>query len=134
MIGINTAVAGVGLGLAVPINDTTRRIIGSLMSEGRFRRAYLGIAGSTVALPPPIAARVGHADGVRIAEVVPGSPAAAGLRRGDLLLQLDGVPVTSSGDLQRIMTVESIGRRMEATVLRNGALVDVVLVLRELSV
>jgi len=134
VVGINTAVAGVGLGLAVPINDTTRRIIGSLMSEGRFRRAYLGIAGSTVALPPPIAARVGHADGVRIAEVVPGSPAAAGLRRGDLLLQLDGVPVTSSGDLQRIMTVESIGRRMEATVLRNGALVDVVLVLRELPV
>ena len=134
VVGVNTAVAGIGLGLAVPINDTTRRIIASLMSEGRFRRAYLGIAGATVALPPPIAARVGHKDGVRIAEVVPGSPAAAGLRPGDLLLQLDGVPVTSSGDLQRIMTVESIGRRMEATVLRNGALVDVVLVLRELSV
>jgi S1-C subfamily serine protease len=133
VIGVNTAVAGIGLGLAVPINDTTRRIVASLMSEGRFRRAYLGIAGSTVALPPPIAARVGHKDGVRIAEVVPDSPAAAGLRRGDLLLQLDGVPVTSSGDLQRIMTVESIGRRMEATVLRNGALVDVVLVLRELT-
>ena len=63
-----------------------------------------------------------------------GSPAAGGLRPGDLLLQLDGVPVTSSGDLQRIMTVEAIGRRMEATVLRNGALVDVVIVLRELTV
>jgi S1-C subfamily serine protease len=134
VVGVNTAVAGIGVGLAVPINDTTRRIIASLMSEGRFRRAYLGIAGATVALPPPIASRVGHTDGVRIAEVVPGSPAAAGLRPGDLLLQLDGVPVTSSGDLQRIMTVEAIGRRMEATVLRNGALVDVVLVLRELSV
>jgi S1-C subfamily serine protease len=134
VVGVNTAVAGVGLGLAVPINDTTRRIIASLMSEGRFRRAYLGIAGATVALPPPVATRVGHPSGVRIAEVVPGSPAAAGLRPGDLLLQLDGVPVTSSGDLQRIMTIDAIGRRMEATVLRNGALVDVVIVLRELTV
>jgi S1-C subfamily serine protease len=134
VVGVNTAVAGVGLGLAVPVNATTRRIVASLMSEGRFRRAYLGIAGATVALPPPVAARVGHASGVRIAEVVPGSPAAGGLRPGDLLLQLDGRPVTSSGDLQRIMTADSIGRRMEATVLRNGALVDVVLVLRELTV
>src|SRR5213080_2675945 len=58
VIGVNTAVAGVGLGLAVPINDATRRIIGALMSEGRFRRAYLGIAGGTRPLPPRLAREV----------------------------------------------------------------------------
>ena len=52
VIGINTAVAGVGLGLAVPINQATRTIIGALMTDGRFRRAYLGIAGGTRPLPP----------------------------------------------------------------------------------
>jgi hypothetical protein len=101
------------------------------MSEGRFRRAYLGIAGSTVALPPPIAARVGHADGVRIA----GRAGQPGRRRPAPRRPAAAARTASPsphGDLQRIMTVESIGRRMEATVLRNGALVDVVLVLREL--
>ncbi len=132
VIGINTAVAGVGLGLAVPINATTRRILGSLMTEGRVRRAYLGLAGSTAALPPQLAARTGRRTGVRVAEVVPGSPAAGGLRVGDLVLTLDGAPVSTSGDLQRLMVAEAIGRRMEVTVVRNGALVDVVLVAAEL--
>jgi S1-C subfamily serine protease len=132
VVGVATAVAGVGLGLAVPINDTTRRIIASLMSEGRVRRAYLGVVGATMPLPPRIAARFGRSSGVRIAEVVPGSPAAAGLRPGDLLLRIDDAAVSSSGDLQRMMTAEAIGRRMEATVLRNGALVDVLIVAEEL--
>ena len=134
VVGINTAVAGIGLGLAVPVNHTTRRIVASLMSEGRFRRAYLGIVGATVALPPQVAKRFGRPTGVQISDVVAGSPAAAGLRAGDLLLELDGHPVTSSGDLQRVMTAEAIGRRMEATVIRNGALVDVVIVAEELAV
>src|SRR2546427_5570159 len=55
VVGINTAVAGVGLGLAVPINAATRRIVGALMTEGRFRRAHLGIAGGPRPLPPRLA-------------------------------------------------------------------------------
>lgn len=133
VVGVNTAVAGIGLGLAVPINDTTRRIISSLMTEGRVRRAYLGLAGATAALPPQLAARTGRRTGVRVAEVVPGSPAAGGLLPGDLVLTLDGQPVSTSGDLQRLMVAEAIGRRMEVTVVRNGALVDVVLVAAELA-
>jgi S1-C subfamily serine protease len=133
VIGVNTAVAGIGLGLAVPINATTRRIIGSLMTDGRVRRAYLGLAGSTAALPPQLAARTDRRTGVRVAEVVPGSPAAGGLCPGDLVLTLDGQPVATSGDLQRLMVAEAIGRRMEVTVVRNEALVDVVLVAAELA-
>src|SRR5207247_3501612 len=52
VVGINTAVAGVGLGLAVPINSATRRIVAALMTERRFRPAYLGIAGGPRPLPP----------------------------------------------------------------------------------
>src|SRR5207244_2645474 len=63
VVGINTAVAGVGLGLAVPINDATRAIVGALMSEGRFRRAYLGIGGGTRPLPPRLARELGRAAG-----------------------------------------------------------------------
>src|SRR4029453_8498398 len=60
VVGINTAVAGLGLGLAVPIDATTRKIIGALMSEGRFRRAYIGIAGGSRPLPPGAASRLGR--------------------------------------------------------------------------
>src|SRR6266567_2200890 len=87
VVGINTAVAGVGLGLAVPINDATRAIIAALMSEGRFRRAYLGIAGGTRPLPPRLARELGRSAGVEVVEVVSGSPAAeAGLRAEDLIV------------------------------------------------
>jgi S1-C subfamily serine protease len=121
VIGINTAVAGVGLGLAVPINEATRRVIGSLMSEGRVRRAYLGIAGGPRPLPPQARARYGRRSAVEVSEVVPGSPAAsAGLRGEDLLLEVAGTPIERVEDLQRLMTAELIGREVRMTVLRSG--------------
>ena len=110
VVGINTAVAGIGLGLAVPINETTRKIIGALMSEGRFRRAYLGIAGGPRPLPPRLARELGRETGVEIVEVVEGSPAAlAGLRAEDLIVELNGIAVAGVDDLQRLMTGELIG-------------------------
>src|SRR6185312_4138808 len=122
VIGINTAVAGVGLGLAVPINQATRTIIGALMTDGRFRRAYLGIAGGTRPLPPRVAARLQRASGVEVVEVVEGSPAAqAGLRPEDLIVELDGVPVQSVDDIQRLMVGELIGSQVHARVLREGS-------------
>src|ERR671937_51740 len=75
VIGINTAVAGVGLGLAVPVNAATRRIIGALMTDGRFRRAYIGIAGGARPLPPRVARELGRDAGVEGVEVAPRSPA-----------------------------------------------------------
>jgi serine protease Do len=122
VIGINTAVAGIGLGLAVPINRATRTIVGALMAEGRFRRAYLGIAGGTRPLPPRLATQLGRKRGVEVVEVVEGSPAAqAGLRPEDLIVELNGTPVEAVDDVQRLMVAELIGARVRARVLREGA-------------
>jgi len=133
VVGVNTAVAGIGLGLAVPINASTRRILATLMRDGRVRRAYLGVAGSRAPLPPRLAERFGRRHGVRLAEVVAGSPAGqAGLYADDLILSVAGTPIVTPGDLQRLMTEETIGQPVELTVWRRGALVDVVAVPREL--
>jgi S1-C subfamily serine protease len=127
VVGINTAVAGIGLGLAVPINATSRRIIAALIRDGRVRRAYLGVVCVPAPVPPALRERVGRAEGLRVAEVVPSGPAArAGLRTGDLLLTAAGGPVASAQDLQRLMFGEAIGRPLAITVVRNGALVDVI--------
>ena len=134
MVGVNTAVAGVGVGLAVPINDTTQRLIMTLMTYGRIRRAWLGIAGAQAPLPPALAARLARRTGLHIAQVVSGSPAAeAGLRRGDIVVAIDGETIATSTAVQRLMVEGAIGRRVEVTVWRNGALVDVVALPRELS-
>jgi S1-C subfamily serine protease len=127
VVGINTAVAGVGLGMAVPVNATTRRIISALMRDGKVRRAYLGLVSVPGPLPAPLQERFGRKSGLRVSEVVPGSPAdRAGLRSGDLLLTAAGKPVEKAQDLQRLMFAEAIGQPLAITVMRNGALVDVI--------
>ncbi|MCU1678370.1 MAG: hypothetical protein JWM93_3128 [Frankiales bacterium] len=134
VVGINTAVAGVGLGLAVPINTTTRRIIATLTAGQRVRRAYLGVATVPAPLPADLAQRIGRPNGLRIAHVEPDSPAArAGLRRGDLVLSFDGEPVSSAQSVQRRLLAEAIGGRLAITVYRNGAMVDVIAEPVELS-
>jgi len=135
MVGVNTAVAGIGVGLAVPINSTTREIIAALMSAGRVRRAWLGISGVQVPLAPELAERIGSPTGLQVAGVSDGSPAAeAGLRRGDIVVELDKQTVVTTTAVQRLMVENAIDRRIEITVWRNGALVDVVLQPRELDV
>jgi S1-C subfamily serine protease len=135
VVGINTAVAGVGLGLAVPINEVTRKIIGALMRDGRFTRAYIGIAGGSRPLPPRLARELGRAACVEVVEVVEGSPAAkAGLRPEDLIVAVWGMPVEGADDLQRLMAGELIGERVTAAVVREGRQLDVELVPVELDV
>jgi serine protease Do len=134
VVGINTAVAGVGLGLAVPVSATTRRILESLRADGRVRRGYLGLVGAPAPLPAEIAARLGRPRGLRVAEVVAGSPAAhAGLRAGDLVVSADREPVSDAQGLQRRLFAASIGRTMPVTVLRGAAMVDVLAVPTELA-
>src|SRR5437763_1453139 len=126
LVGVNTAVAGVGLGLAVPINATTRRIIAALMSEGRFRRAYLGIAGGRRPLPPRAADALDRRYGVEIVQIVEGSPAAAaGLKQEDLILDIDDTPGQQPGDLQRLMISERIGREVCVRIFRTGEILEV---------
>jgi serine protease Do len=133
VVGINTAVAGVGLGLAVPVNEATRAIVGALMTDGRFRRAYLGIAGGSRPLPPRVARRLGRESGVEVVQVAEGSPAdRAGLRPEDLIVELDGVPVVDVGDVQRLMVVEKIGVGVPVRVLREGRELELSLVPAEL--
>jgi serine protease Do len=135
VVGINTAVAGVGLGLAVPINATTRRIVSALMRDGRVRRAWIGIAGGARPLPPRVAASLGRDRAIEVVEVIEGSPADhAGLRAEDLIVGVDGLPVRGVDDLQRLMTEERIGARCALDVVREGSSRTLELVPRELDV
>jgi S1-C subfamily serine protease len=133
VVGINTAVAGIGVGLAVPVNPTTQRIVYALLHDGRVRRAYLGLVTSPAPLPPVWADRMDRRSALRVVEVVAGSPAeASGLRPGDLVLAVNGLPLGDAQSLQRQLFESAIGRRTEITVLRNGAMVDAVAVPGEL--
>jgi S1-C subfamily serine protease len=125
VIGINTAVAGVGLGLAVPINAATRQIVGTLMRDGRVRRAWIGIAAGPRPLPPHARVRVGRTAGVEVVDVSQGSPAQrAGLRAEDLIIELAGEPIERVDDVQRLMTREAIGRPMAIRILRGDRWLD----------
>jgi S1-C subfamily serine protease len=134
VVGINTAVAGIGLGLAVPINATSRRILATLMRDGRVRRAYLGLVSTPAPLPAALADRLGQRQSLRIIDVVNGSPAdRAGLKAGDLVLSAGRAPVAAAESLQRLLFDDAIGAPLPLTVLRNGAMVDVIAVPIELE-
>jgi serine protease Do len=134
VVGVNTAVAGVGLGLAVPVNEATRRIIGSLMTTGRVRRAYLGIAGGPRPLPPRVRASVDMRSAVEVVSVVEDSPAdRAGLRAEDLIVSVDGTPTASVDELQRLMVEELIGKPVEVRVVREGRVASLCLVPDEMT-
>ena len=134
VVGINTAVAGIGLGLAVPVNATTSQIVAALMRDGRVRRAWIGIAGGARPLPPSVAAAVGGSRGVEVVEVIPGSPAErAGVRAEDLVVAVGDDPVLGVNDLQRLLTADVIDREVELAIYRGGTPRRLVLVPRELT-
>jgi serine protease Do len=134
VVGINTAVAGIGLGLAVPINATTRQIVATLMRDGRVRRAWIGIAGGARPLPPAVAAALGRERGVEVVEVIDGSPAArAGVRPEDLVVAVGDDPVLGVNDLQRLLAADLIDREVELAIVRGGTPRRLTLVPRELG-
>jgi len=134
VVGVNTAVAGVGLGLAIPINAPTRAIIAALMTDGFVRRAWLGIAGGPRPLPPAMRERIGAQRAVEVLEVIDGSPAdRAGIRPEDLIVSAGGEPIADVADLQRLLVGDHIGRRLTLRVVRAGELRDVEVVPEELE-
>ena len=135
VVGVNTAVAGVGLGLAVPVNATTAGIISSLITQGRVRRGYLGIAGSGRPLPPRLVERLGHRTGLDVMEVVTGSPAAAaGLRKGDIIYEVNGAGLNDAGELQRVLVEDAIGKPLKLAVIREGDTREIYAVPLELGI
>jgi S1-C subfamily serine protease len=125
VVGINTAVVGPwvgqGLGLAVPIDAFSREVIGSLIHDGRVRRAWLGVGGGARPLGPVVAQSVGRERGMAVTSVVDGSPAAdAAILPGDVIVSLDEVPIEGVPDLQRLMTGPRVDREVEVTVIRDG--------------
>lgn len=134
LVGVNTALAGIGLGLAVPVNATTLGLVGALLRDGAVRRAYLGVVGGGRPLAPRHAHRFGQGSGVGVAEVVTGSPAAAaGVQPTDTILAVGDEPTLGAGDLQRLMTAEAIGRPTTLRVLRGDRVVPLEVVPRELA-
>ena len=134
VVGVNTAVAGVGLGLAVPVNRFTERVIAALMREGRVRRAHLGIAGGPRPVPPQARAAADAGAGVEVVEVMSGSPAErAGIRPEDLILAVNGTATERVEDLQRLMVAELIGVAVNVKLLRAGRVTAVKLVPAELD-
>src|ERR1700760_4566794 len=109
--------------------DAGARVVGinTAVGGGGVRRASLGLPMMPGPVPAHWRERLGRKTGLLVAQVVPGGPAdRAGLRQGDLLLTVAGNPVAVSQDLQRLMFSEAIGRPLAITVMRNGALVDVI--------
>ena len=127
VVGINTALVGPGmgqgLGLAVPVNETTLKIVSALMTEGRVRRAWFGVAGGSRPLPPRVAREIGRDRGIEVVQVVPNSPAEqAGLRPEDLIVEVHGTPVGGMDDLQRLMDGSLAGKTIEVVVYRDRLL------------
>jgi S1-C subfamily serine protease len=124
VIGVNTAVIlpAQGICFAVAIN-TAKFVAGELIKHGRIRRAYLGVGGQTVEIPRAIvrAQQLENDTGVLVISVEPKSPAERGqLQEGDVIVRLDGCPVTSVDDLHRLLTGARIESQCNIELLRRS--------------
>jgi serine protease Do len=121
VVGITTAMLpwARGIGFAIPAR-TASWVASVLIRDGQVRRPFLGVAARGEDLEPPIAEEAGHRRGVRVLQVVDGSPAqAAGLAKDDLLLAASGSAVETLDDLQRVLVLAPDGE-IEVEVLRAG--------------
>jgi S1-C subfamily serine protease len=127
VIGVNTAIIPGAQAICFDTAiDSAKWFVTQLFAHGRVRRAHLGLAGSTVALPRRVARflEVEQASAVRVIEVQPGSPAErGGLAVDDTIVGIDGVAVTSVDDLQRLLDDSRIGKTCIARVLRGAQLI-----------
>jgi len=125
LIGINTAIfsqtgGSQGIGFAVPVN-MARQVMDQLVRRGRLTRGYLGV--SLQEVTPALARGLGVSAerGVVVGDVAPDSPAArAGLKRGDVILAVDGKPVDDVGRFRNLVAGTAPGTTLKLTVLRDG--------------
>lgn len=126
LVGINTAIishgsgGSEGIGFAVPSN-LARQVMDEILKNGHVTRAYLGIYPQDVT--PAMAKAFGEKQmqGVVVGDVSPNSPAqAAGIERGDILLDLDGKPVADSNQLRMTISMMHPGTTVNLKMLRNG--------------
>jgi S1-C subfamily serine protease len=126
VVGINSAVILGAQGICFAVaSNTARVVLGELIRHGRVRRAAIGVAGQRVAIPRRVARFHGLAQefGVLIAGVEPGGPAAhAGLAEGDILVTVDGAPITGVDDLVKHLTGERVGSALVLKALRRTEL------------
>ena len=126
VIGINTAIIQGAQGICFAVaSNTAQYVLGELIRHGRVRRAYVGLAAQTVPLPARLTGRAGiaNATGALVTGIEAGSPAAGSdLRLNDVVVALDGAPVTGVDDLVRMLNAGRIARPIELSVLRQGAL------------
>jgi S1-C subfamily serine protease len=129
VIGINTSLFAQGHGMALPLT-TVRRVVETLLTQGRIRRGFVGINTQPVPLPEALAQRLalGQEAGLLVLGAEAGGPAdKAGLLLGDILVGFGGAPIRDTDDLLAQLTVERIGTAVDARVVRGGEL-------RELSI
>ena len=135
VIGINTAVVGgeVGvLGFAVPINSA-RRAMEDVRRVGHVRVPWMGIAYGDVTDEIARAFKLPVKQGVMVAEVESGGPAAlAGIQKGDIIVEADGKKVANGGDLQKVLQSKNVGDNMRVTVLRDGKRQSINVTLQEM--
>jgi len=125
VIGVNTAIIGGAQGLCFAVSSNTALfVLGELITHGRVRRAHLGIAALTIDLPRKLVLAVGAGSrAIRISDVEPDGPAGqAGLVPGDIVLSLEGVPVTGTDELVRMLDGERVGKPLSLRVIRKGRL------------
>jgi S1-C subfamily serine protease len=129
VVGINTAIIAGAQGICFAVSSNTAKyVLGELIRHGRVRRAYLGLGVEQMTIPRGLALRFGLSGktGVRVSNVEPLGPArSAGLREGDIILALDGLPLTGVDDLSRLLTAERIGATVQLDVLSVAGRMEV---------
>jgi S1-C subfamily serine protease len=124
VIGVNTAIITGAQGICFAVaSNTASFVLGELVAHGRVRRAYLGIGAGTILLPRRIALRLGlgQTTGAVVSMVETESPADhAGLLTGDIVLAVDGLPVTGADDLIRLLGADKVNRTIPFDILRRS--------------
>jgi S1-C subfamily serine protease len=137
VIGINTAIIAMAQGICFSISaDTVEFVASRLIRDGRVRRCYIGVAGQNVPLPRKLVRfhELVRESAVLVQSTSPGGAArAAGLMSGDIIVQVDGVPIANIDDMHRLMTEERVGRAIPILVLRRGQKLTLPVVPREIE-